>query len=112
MIWFIGNITVIKITFRILKLIREIIQYLKEDESPAFIHFITMQNHLSYPKMDELPFRYDIEGIDKDDLDDFEAYLQGITDTDLATEQFVDRLRNFDKLCHFSCVWRSSSTTL
>lgn len=76
---------------------QEIIQYLKEDESPAFIHFITMQNHLSYPKMDELPFRYDIEGIDKDDLDDFEAYLQGITDTDLATEQFVERLRSFDK---------------
>lgn len=76
-------------------LMNEILDLLKDKEIPAFIHAVSMQNHL--PEYDG---KYgqnsiSISGLNENNTKEIETYSEGIKQTDLAVKNFIDGI---DKL--------------
>ncbi len=73
----------------------EVRRQLGVTHEPAFVHLVTMQNHT--PFSDRYDDPVEVTGPDGEPLTDLGHYVRGLTHTDRALEEFIDRLRRFDE---------------
>lgn len=68
----------------------ELLEQLESSPEPLFVHLVTMQNHIPYPRRYDDPVR--VTGPDGEPMEEIGQYVRGLTHTDRATQQLIERL--------------------
>ncbi|WP_443473349.1 LTA synthase family protein [Jeotgalibaca sp. A122] len=72
----------------------ELMGVMTESEKRDFIHLVTMQNHMAYTdKYDNVQFQVD----GTEDNEEVRHYLKGMSYSDIAVADLIDKLENFDE---------------
>jgi len=75
----------------------EILDKLKNNDSPMFIHTVTMQNHLPIEEGKHGENSITVEGLTGDAKDHMEIYAEGIKQSSIATKNLIDGLEEMDE---------------
>ena len=70
----------------------EVERTLRRERKPVFVNLVTMQNHMPYAGRYDAPLA--VRGPDGKPLPDLGQYARGLTYTDRALHQLIDRLRS------------------
>lgn len=77
---------------------KQTIDELKESENPAFIHLVTMQNHMPYENIYENnPFSVTAKNNNTEEAHKIEGYLRGINYSDNAMKNFIASLNKLNE---------------
>lgn len=75
---------------------QEVLSILKQQDSPQFVHLVTMQTHMPYGgKYSDIA--YDAQASDGSDTDNLTNYLQDVAYSSEALKKFVDSLQDVSR---------------
>lgn len=78
-------------------LTKEIMDQIKNANTPTFIHAVSMQNHFDYSKGKYDKNQIKIDGLTSNDAYQLEVYTEGLRNTDIATKKLIDYLDTIDE---------------
>lgn len=77
--------------------VNEIVDKLKNTDSPMFIHTVTMQNHLPIEEGKHGKNSITVEGLTGEAKEHMEIYAEGIKQSSIATRNLIDALEQMDE---------------
>lgn len=79
---------------------KQVLSELKNSKNPAFIHLVTMQNHMPYAENEYNENSFSVvaeNGANTNDISSIKTYLEGISKSDEAMKNFINELKNLNE---------------
>lgn len=71
---------------------QEILDNIKNQEKPMFIHGVSIQNHMPYDEKNYPEYPIEVSGLHPDSISQIKVYTEGLRRSDLAFKYLVDQL--------------------